>query len=312
MPESTHTYEQTNKELTVLVPLPSADVRAKEIEWRCTTAEVRVRARGADLLCGSFFKPVKPDDSTWEIEDAPGGGRRLRLGLVKARANEKWECLMRDEVDTTVTSRVFLDLSIGGAPLGRVTLGLYGNAAPRTAENFRCLCTGERGSVRRKKSDVRLHYKGTSFHRIVPNFLCQGGDVTHDPDGAGGQSIYGRTFDDEGFRVRHEGAGELIMAHMGVANNNGSQFAVTLARVTEFESGYIVFGKVLEGMALLQQAQLEGSADGYTARRVGIDDCGELDARGEAIEEVATAAAERPEAEVAAEEELDGLVLEEQ
>ena len=117
---------------------------------------------------------------------------------------------MRDEVDTTVTSRVFLDLSIGGAPLGRVTLGLYGNAAPRTAENFRCLCTGERGSVRRKKSDVRLHYKGTSFHRIVPNFLCQGGDVTHDPDGAGGHSIYGRTFDDEGFRVRHEGAGERM------------------------------------------------------------------------------------------------------
>jgi len=140
-----HTYGRTNKELTVLVPLPAADVRAKEIEWKCTTAELRVRARGADLLCGSFFKPVKPDDSTWEIEDAPGGGRRLRLGLAKARANEKWECLMRDEVDTTVTSRVFLDLSIGGAPLGRVTLGLYGNAAPRTAENFRCLCTGERG-----------------------------------------------------------------------------------------------------------------------------------------------------------------------
>ena len=296
MPESTHTYEQTNKELTVLVPLPSADVRAKEIEWRCTTAELRVRARGADLLCGKFFKPVKPDDSTWEIEDAPGGGRRLRLGLAKARANEKWECLMRDEVDTTVTSRVFLDLSIGGAPLGRVTLGLYGNAAPRTAENYCCAPASAAACVGRRATC--LHYKGTSFHRIVPNFLCQGGDVTHDPDGAGGHSIYGRTFDDEGFRVRHEGAGELIMAHMGVGQQR-PQFAVTLARVTEFESGYIVFGGV-EGMALLQQA--EGSA-GNSSRRVGIDDCGELDAR-EAIEEDGGRA---PEAEVAPEEELDGL-----
>ena len=224
-----HTYEQTNKELTVLVPLPAADVRAKEIEWRCTTAELRVRARGADLLCGKFFKPVKPDDSTWRLRTR-GGGRQLRPGW-RARANEKWECLMRDEVDTTVTSRVFLDLSIGGAPLGRVTLGLYGNAAPRTAENFRCLCTGERGSVRRKKSDVR----SLQGHLLPPDraqLPLPGGDVTHDADGAGGHSIYGSAFDDEGFRVRHEGAGELIMAHMGVANNNGSQFAVTLARVT--------------------------------------------------------------------------------
>ena len=88
MPESAHTYEQTNKELTVLVPLPSADLRAKEIEWRCTTAELRVRARGADLLCGKFFKPVKPDDSTWEIEDAPGGGRRLHTAPLYTLSRE--------------------------------------------------------------------------------------------------------------------------------------------------------------------------------------------------------------------------------
>ena len=230
----------------------------------------------------------------------------------------------------SVTHRVFLDLSIAGQPIGRLTIGLYGNAVPRTAENFRKLCTGpaslapaqrlhapppllrrptfgqlrprstpvatrgaarlagECGAVSRKKGAPRLHFRGVALHRIVPGFLCQGGDITHDRDGTGlgGASVYGGTFEDEGFPLKHRGRGELLMANAGRPHNNHSQFAITMARITEFESGHVIFGRVLDGFEALRLAELEGSAEGYTERPVVIHDCGELDARGEAIEVV--------------------------
>ena len=234
----------------------------------------------------------------------------------------------------SVTHRVFLDLSIAGQPIGRLTIGLYGNAVPRTAENFRKLCTGELARARphwhlrrvctllrrscaaprvassgpapplwlhpaqhawqesaahsRKKGAPRLHFRGVALHRIVPGFLCQGGDITHDRDGTGlgGASVYGGTFEDEGFPLKHRGRGELLMANAGRAHNNHSQFAITMARITEFESGHVIFGRVLDGFEALRLAELEGSAEGFTERPVVIHDCGELDARGEAIEVV--------------------------
>ena len=125
-----------------------------------------------------------------------------------------------------------------------------------------------------------------ALHRIVPNFLVQGGDVTKDPHGLGGHSIYGATFDDEGFPIKHRGEGELLMANAGRPHNNHSQFAITMGRVKEFESGYVIFGRVLSGIEFLRVAELEGSADGFTSRPVVVQECGELDARGEPIEEV--------------------------
>lgn len=117
-------------------------------------------------------------------------------------------CLCR-KVDPKVTSRVFFDVSIDGQDAQRVELGLWGNVAPKCAENFRALCTGEKGVG---KAGVALHFKGSKFHRVIPNFMIQGGDFTKG-DGTGGESIYGATFDDEEFLAKHSRPGLLSMAN---------------------------------------------------------------------------------------------------
>lgn len=115
--------------------------------------------------------------------------------------------------------RVFFDMEIHGEPVGRIIMELRADVAPKTAENFRCLCTGERGAGRLGRP---LHFKGSPFHRVIPEFMCQGGDFTRG-DGTGGESIYGRTFADENFVLKHDQAGVLSMANAG-PGTNGSQF----------------------------------------------------------------------------------------
>ena len=118
--------------------------------------------------------------------------------------------------------KVWFDISIGGAAAGRITMELFADAVPKTAENFRALCTGEKGIGKKGKP---LHYKGAAFHRIIPQFMCQGGDITSG-NGTGGESIYGESFDDESFKGKagvHFGPGTLSMANKG-PNTNGSQF----------------------------------------------------------------------------------------
>lgn len=282
-------WTQTPKEIHVTLAVP-AGTRGKDVQWRLTSKEVELRTTtqpaGEPALLGSaFFYPVRADDSTWELEDAPGGGRQIRIALCKAKANVHWDCCFMDEIDETITHRTFMDVAIGGRPMGRIVYGLYGNAYPRTVENFRCLCTGEKGAVRLRKKGpiIRLHYKGTSFFRVVPGFLCQAGDVTHHPQCLGGRSIYGATFEDEGFKIKHKGAGDLLMANAGMANNNHSQFAVAMSHLTEFESKHVIFGKVLDGMDILKVMELEGSGEGSTRRKISIDASGELDAAGQPI-----------------------------
>ena len=170
--------------------------------------------------------------------------------------------------------RVFFDLSIGGDPAGRLTFELYTDTVPKTAENFRALCTGENGTGRSGKP---LHYKGSTFHRVIPQFMCQGGDFTNG-NGTGGESIYGRTFPDESFEGKagtHDTEGLLSMANAG-PDTNGSQFFITTVATPWLDGKHVVFGKLVEGQDLLSKVEATGSDSGQTSAVIRIEDCGEL------------------------------------
>ncbi|KAB5557491.1 hypothetical protein DKX38_008400 [Salix brachista] len=166
---------------------------------------------------------------------------------------------------------VFLDVSIDGDPAERIFIELFADVVPRTAENFRALCTGEKGIG--KTTGKPLHYKGSAFHRIIKEFMAQGGDFSKG-NGTGGESIYGGKFADENFILRHEGAGRLSMANSG-PNTNGSQFFITLKPQAHLDGKHVVFGKVVKGMDIVKKIEQVGSAHGQPARPVKIVDCGE-------------------------------------
>lgn len=166
---------------------------------------------------------------------------------------------------------VFFDVSIGGQPAGRMVFELYSDVVPKTAENFRCLCTGEKGTGRSGKP---LHYKGCVFHRIIPNFMIQGGDFTRG-NGTGGESIYGEKFADENFKEKHTGPGVLSMANAG-PNTNGSQFFITTVKTEWLDGKHVVFGKLIEGMDVLKKLESQGSQSGSTRAKCIISDCGQL------------------------------------
>eukprot|EP01102_Stenamoeba_stenopodia_P005039 TRINITY_DN15542_c0_g1_i1.p1 TRINITY_DN15542_c0_g1~~TRINITY_DN15542_c0_g1_i1.p1 ORF type:complete len:172 (+),score=42.11 TRINITY_DN15542_c0_g1_i1:161-676(+) len=168
-------------------------------------------------------------------------------------------------------NRVFFDINIGGKPAGRVVFELFNDVVPKTAENFRALCTGEKGTG---SSGKPLHFKGSSFHRIIPQFMCQGGDFTRG-NGTGGESIYGAKFADENFNLKHTEPGTLSMANAG-PNTNGSQFFICTVKTPWLDGKHVVFGKVVEGMDVVKKMEAVGSQSGQTKSPVVIADCGQL------------------------------------
>ncbi|KAE8721778.1 Peptidyl-prolyl cis-trans isomerase D [Hibiscus syriacus] len=169
--------------------------------------------------------------------------------------------------------RCYLDISIGDELEGRIIVELFNDVVPKTAENFRALCTGEKGIG--PNTGVPLHYKGVRFHRVIKGFMLQGGDISAG-DGTGGESIYGLKFEDENFELKHERKGMLSMANSG-PNTNGSQFFITTTRTSHLDGKHVLFGKVVKGMGVVRSIEhvSTGEADCPTVH-VTITGCGEI------------------------------------
>ncbi|EIN14582.1 peptidyl-prolyl cis-trans isomerase [Punctularia strigosozonata HHB-11173 SS5] len=180
----------------------------------------------------------------------------------------------------------YFDITIGGRPAGRIVFSLFSDLVPKTAENFRALCTGEKGIG---KSGKKLTYEGSGFHRVIPKFMCQGGDFTAG-NGTGGESIYGEKFEDEAFPVKHSKPFLLSMANAG-PNTNGSQFFITTAPTPHLDNKHVVFGEVIRGKSVVREIENHPTSNGdVPTEPIVIASSGQLDPSDPSLQPDAVAA----------------------
>ncbi len=219
---------------------------------------------GIVLLAGLAVPPACPADRP----DA-GGGQHVAPERVMSMTDDYKPFHAANPENPTV----FFEIAIDGKAAGRVEMELFADTCPKTAENFLQLCVGTEG-----QAGKALALKGSSFHRVIPGFMCQGGDFTRG-DGTGGESIYGGKFDDETFAGkagRHFGRGALSMANAG-PNTNGSQFFLCTAETPHLDGKHVVFGQVVKGYDVVKKIEAVGSRGGKTSAKVTISDCGKVE-----------------------------------
>ncbi|XP_062066042.1 E3 SUMO-protein ligase RanBP2 isoform X2 [Lepus europaeus] len=232
------------------------------------------------------LKPLNVSNNAlvWTASDYADGEAKVEQLAVRFKTKEMADCFKKKfeecqqnllqlqkghvslaaELSRETNPVVFFDICADDEPLGRITMELFSNVVPQTAENFRALCTGEKG----------FGFKNSIFHRVIPDFVCQGGDITKH-DGTGGKSIYGDKFEDENFDVKHTGPGLLSMANRG-QNTNNSQFFITLGKAEHLDFKHVVFGFVKDGMDTVKKIESFGSPKGSVSRRISITECGQI------------------------------------
>jgi len=275
----------------VIIYMPIADdVNSKDVVFECADWKLTLGVapeKGEIVINDHVLYKVDIEDTHFLIDTGEYGERCAVVHLYKKTKEQDWYAYDRFEPPSErfllegekeraqltykVTHKAWFDIAVEEKTLGRVEMGLWGDLCPKTVENFTCLCTGEKGES--EETGEPLHYKGTGFHRVIPEFCIQGGQTFENEDGSGGESIYGGTFEDENLRVKFKRPGMLAMANGG-PDMNGSQFFITLTKADHLNHKSVGFGEVLSGMEILKEVEKLGTEDGEPSMDVTIADCG--------------------------------------